>query len=236
MVIRIYNLLHSFVQPRFIFMWPVLITCMIVFALTRIILSFLTPDSGELGLLSVLNIYLIGSLNDITFLFFAMIPVGIYILILPDRLWNTKYNRYIIYLICFLIVFALLFTMTVEIIFWHAFQERVSFFVADNFIYIGDMLNMITASYPVNTILSFLLILSVLIYKILAKQIKSSFNSEGSFLDRATFLTSLALLPLLSSLIITTELISSENNQYLSELSINGPFQLILVMMDYKAG
>tara|TARA_R110000782_G_scaffold188367_10_gene278416 strand:- start:9066 stop:11021 length:1956 start_codon:yes stop_codon:yes gene_type:complete len=212
-------------HSRFSLIFIMLVTSLIIFSCTRTFLMFISVENTELSLPALFHIYSIGATYDMAFFFYAIIPFSIYLLIVPNRLWHSKINQYFIHVICYATVYALLFLLIAEIIFWIEFQVRFNFISVDYLIYRREVTDNIMESYPVIKILALILFITSIIYWKLKNYIKQSFNTKESFINRMIIATALCLVSVFSFLIITPDLMKFSNNNFQNELAGNGPYQ-----------
>ncbi len=222
---KLYNLFQYINNSRFSLIFIMLVTCLFIFACTRTLLMVISAGNAELSLPALFHIYGIGAAYDMAFFFYAIIPFSIYLLIVPNRFWHSKINQYFIHVICFTAVYALLFLLIAEIIFWIEFQVRFNFISVDYLIYSREVTDNIMESYPVIKLLALILFITTIIYWNLKNYIKQIFNTKEPFINRFIAVTTLWLVPIVAFLMITPDLMKFSNNNYQNELAGNGPYQ-----------
>ena len=77
-------------QSRFYSIWVMFVVAMTVFAITRTILLVYSLDYAGLSIPTILRIYGIGGIYDIAFYAYALVPVSLYLLLVPNRLWSSR--------------------------------------------------------------------------------------------------------------------------------------------------
>ncbi len=169
-------------QSRFYAVWVMFVVAMSIFAITRTILMVYSLDYADLSPATILRIFGTGAIYDIAFYVYALVPVSLYLLIVPNRLWSSRANRAIVHLACFAPVYGLLFIAVSEYIFWDEFQVRFNFISVDYLVYRREVTDNIVESYPVVLIFSALIVLASLIYIKLAPLIEHSLQQEADML------------------------------------------------------
>ena len=212
-------------RSRFYFVWVMFVVAMTTFAITRTILLIYTLDYADLSIPAILRIYGIGGIYDVAFYAYALVPVSLYLLLVPNRLWSSRANQVIIHLVCFATIYGLLFISVAEYIFWDEFQARFNFISVDYLVYRREVTDNIIESYPVFMIFSALFTLASLIYVKLTPYIEHSLKQHEPFRLRMSITAALLLMPVLASVTVGPGLKQQSDSTYQNELSANGPYQ-----------
>jgi len=212
-------------RSRFYSVWAMCIVAMALFATTRTILLIYSLDNTDLSVAALLHIYATGALYDAAFYVYALVPVSLYLLLVPERLWSSRINQVVVHLASFATVYGLLFIAVSEIIFWEEFEVRFNFISVDYLVYRREVTDNIVESYPVALILSALLLLASLIYWKLAPHIERSLQQHQPFRSRLSATAVLWSLAAVAAASIGPELMQWSDNIYQNELSANGPHQ-----------
>ena len=212
-------------RSRFYSVWVMFVVAMIIFAITRTVLLVYSLDNADLSIAALLRIYGTGGIYDIAFYVYALVPVSIYLLLVPNRLWSSRANRAFLHLACFATVYGLLFIAVAEYIFWEEFEVRFNFISVDYLVYRREVTDNIVESYPVVAIFSALFLLTSLLYWKIAPHVGHSLQQQESFRSRLSIAAGLWLLPLLASAAVGPGLMQQSKNSYQNELSANGPHQ-----------
>ena len=212
-------------QSRFYSAWMMFVVAMTIFAITRTILLFSSLKYADLSISSVLRIYEIGEIYDIAFYAYALVPVSLYLLLVPNRMWTSRANRLIVHVACFATIYGLLFIAVSEYIFWDEFQARFNFISVDYLVYRREVTENIVESYPVGLIFSAMFALTSVLYIKLSSRIDHSLQQRESFRSRLSVTAALLMLPVLAVATVGPELMQQSENSYQNELSGNGPHQ-----------
>ncbi|MBA1243752.1 LTA synthase family protein [Pseudomonas japonica] len=216
-----------------------LLTCcwLVVFSLTRSILLF--SHLTEAGSGSVLS-YLVGFAYDVAFISYAMLPLGLYLLVCPARLWRWRPHRWLLRSVFAFSVFVMLFVAVAEWLFWDEFGVRFNFIAVDYLVYSDEVLNNILESYPVGTLLSVLAVLAMAISLLLRRPLAEAMGAPiGEARLRMVWFVLLCVVAGLSALLADQQWPRGQNgNAYQRELSSNGPYQFFAAFrnneLDYE--
>jgi len=212
-------------RSRFYSVWVMFIVAMVLFAMTRTLLLVYSLDNADLSISALLRIYAIGAIYDAAFYLYALVPVSMYLLLVPERLWSSRINRAAVHLLCFASVYGLLFIAVSEFIFWEEFEVRFNFISVDYLVYRREVTDNIVESYPVVLILSMLLLLAALVYWKLAPHIERSLQQHQPFRSRLSAIAVLWSLAAVAAAAVGPGLMQWSENTYQNELSANGPHQ-----------
>ncbi|MBO9731976.1 MAG: sulfatase-like hydrolase/transferase [Chitinophaga sp.] len=207
------------------------------FGALLLILSFLVrtalliwtyPQSG-LHFSDIPVIYAKGLVYDIGVALFFTIAYAFYLLILPQRLNNTLFNRLFTYIGSFLALMILIFSFFAEFTFWGEYAGRFDFIAVDYLIYTYEVISNINESYPLPLLIGGVLLFTLLLTWGLARRgnFRRSFQSNTSFGKRlVTFAILLGLL-LLHTFLISNTWAEQSKNRYAQELSKAGVYSFV---------
>ena len=194
--------------------------------LTRVFLMIVSFDNLDLSIFTLVKMFLVGFLYDFIASSYYFIPLVIYLLLVPQRVFNSKINKIILFLMAISIFFAMLFNSVSEYFFWEEFGKRFNFIAVDYLVYTHEVIKNIQESYPVNAIISIILIISIMIVymfkdKIFIKEDRTVFSQR---LKISAFILAM---PILFFNIFDKQSISNiSNNIYNNELAKNGTYSL----------
>jgi phosphoglycerol transferase MdoB-like AlkP superfamily enzyme len=196
----------------------------VIFMTTRCVLWLSNLNEAGSGALSMLGI---GSLYDLAFLVYAILPLGLYVLLCPPALWRTRGHRWFLQGIMTLSLFVMLFVATAEWLFWDEFGVRFNFIAVDYLVYSDEVLNNILESYPIGKLLSALALVAIGLSFLLLKPVAAAVKAGlPSWRQR---LTTVVALVLVAGLVL--EMVDQDTprglggNVYQRELASNGPYQ-----------
>ncbi len=211
-----------------------------LFFLTRSALLLAHIADADLSVLAVLRIYVVGLVYDLGFLLNACVPLALGLLLIPAAQWSRVWLRWVLYVLLFASVFAMLFVATSEWIFWDEFGVRFNFIAVDYLVYSKEVIDNILESYPVFSLLSLLAVIAVAIGFSLRRHVAAAMAAP--VLPRTAAwrtASSLVLLVVVSNTLLGQEFLRGlGGNAYQRELASNGPFQFFAAFrnneIDYK--
>lgn len=207
------------------------------FGTVLLILSFLVrtalliwafPQSG-LRLSHLPAIYGKGLIYDIGVALFFTIGYALYLLLLPQRLNNTLFNRLFTYTGFFLAMVILVFSFFAEFTFWGEYAGRFDFIAVDYLIYTYEVISNINQSYPLPLLIGGVLLFTAFITWVLARRgtFRNSFQSNTPFLKRLFTFAVLMGLMLLHIFFINNTWAEKSKNRYAQELSKAGVYSFV---------
>ncbi|MBB3105307.1 LTA synthase family protein [Azomonas macrocytogenes] len=200
---------------------------MVLFSLTRLGLMLYSWGDAVISYADLLPIMLTGLSYDLGFLACATIPLVLYLLACPKRLWQQRWHRFALHLLFFASLYLMLFCALAEWVFWIEFGVRFNFIAVDYLIYSDEVINNILESYPVYPLLTMLAALVLAIAWALHRPLERAL--EAPLPSRKKYLLSITVLCLTatSSLWLLDQQYPREQhgNAYQRELASNGPWQ-----------
>ncbi len=217
-----------------------LLSWLLVFFVTRSVLLFSHMGDADAGLLDMLRLYGIGLVYDLSFLLYAALPLALYVLLCPVRLWRSKGHAFFLHALTAVALFAMLFIAVAEWLFWDEFGVRFNFIAVDYLVYSEEVINNILESYPIYPLLALLVVLAiaatVALKRILHRALEAPLMPKSGAL---LYLGGLAVAGFVSSAIIGQSFpLGMGGNVYQRELASNGPFQFFAAFrnneLDYQ--
>ena len=220
---------------------------LLLFTLIFLSLSFLIRSillikdfhNVDLNFFRFIKIYAFGIFYDLVAISYFIIPFVFYLLVIPDRLFNTKIHRWISYLFFIISIGILVFSGIGEWFFWEEFSVRYNFIAVDYLVYTHEVVSNIQQSYPMPIIIFSMLLLSASIFALVKKRFDIAINSKSRFTLRLTTSLILWLIPLLAFYSIDKSSAEIRENSYSNELAHNGIYQIFSAFrnneLDYKS-
>ncbi|MDZ4097517.1 MAG: LTA synthase family protein [Methylophilaceae bacterium] len=166
--------------------------------------------------------------------------VSIFLLVsalISNRLRASKIAHGLRWTVAWFVIFALLFGMVSEYLFWEEFTTRFNFIALDYLIYTTEVIGNIRESYPVPWILATIGMLATMIVWVSSRYIRFQ-DSPYSWRKRAMLFGLAVFLPLISSMASNVDQTQLAGNAYAQELAANGLFNLASAMrrndLDYN--
>ena len=218
------NKITKFFSHRFS---PVLLAVILlctVSLMTRIALMLFSVHNIDWSIANVVRIFMIGILYDMAAASFACIPIVIYLWIFPARWYRKKVSRILLFVYFFIVVLTLMFNAVSEWFFWEEFSVRYNFIAVDYLVYTTEVIGNIRQSYPINTILTIMILLVVAVLFLLRKLIWPENYVEQRLKKRSIYALILLSLPVLVYFGLSHKWKYFSSNQYVNELSGNGMY------------
>lgn len=196
---------------------------------SRTSLLITDASSVDLNLFSLLKVYGVGFIYDFVASMYYVMPLAVYLLVVPDRVFNSKTHKYIFFAIFFGFNFSLVFNVVSEWFFWEEFGKRFNFIAVDYLVYTHEVINNILESYPMPTLVSAILFANILLSYLIYKKVAfvREFHFEDKFFERLKLAGVALLLPLIFFNIFNKQDFSKiSKNMYNNELAKNGFYSL----------
>ena len=191
---------------------------------TRLSLLIFSASSVDWSILNLLKIFVIGLYYDLAAASFAVIPIVLYLWLLPSKWYGRKFNKVLLFIYFFFVVFTLIFNAVSEWFFWEEFSVRYNFIAVDYLVYTTEVIGNIRQSYPINSIMVGLVLVTAAIVYLLRKAITASTHHKTGFGKRTTTALILLCLPVFTYFGVSHKLKYLSKNQYVNELSGNGMY------------
>ena len=128
--------------------------------LTRIVLLIKSIDGVDVTLLNFIGIFVLGLLYDLINTGYFIIPMMLYLWLVPNKLFRKSWHRFLLYGIFSFFTFGLLFNAVSEFFFWDEFNSRFNFIAVDYLVYTTEVIGNIRQSYPIELIILVLFLLT----------------------------------------------------------------------------
>jgi len=227
-----------FSKSRFTIVLLFLLINLGTFALLRVALLIKQLTDIDSPFYQIALAFLIGMVHDLAFFSYLLIPFVLYLLVLPNRIYQSKTHKIISFGVFFTCIYLLFFIELSEWTFWDEFGVRFNFIAVDYLIYTHEVVSNIIESYPLGWLLSGILALTVLCFWWLRKTLADTFQANETFLSRLKIAGILLLLPVISYAVVGATWYQFSTNTYLNELAANGPYQFFSAFrnneLDYR--
>lgn len=227
-----------FSKSRFTIVLLFLLINLGTFALLRVALLIKQLADIDSPFYQIALAFLIGMVHDLAFFSYLLIPFVLYLLVLPNRIYQSKTHKIISFGVFFTCIYLLFFIELSEWTFWDEFGVRFNFIAVDYLIYTHEVVSNIIESYPLGWLLSGILALTALCFWWLRKTLADTFQANEAFLSRLKIAGILLLLPVISYAVVGATWYQFSTNTYLNELAANGPYQFFSAFrnneLDYR--
>ena len=193
--------------------------------------SGLDPSLGNF-----FSIYLVGAFFDGVAASYFVITLVLYLILLPDKLFNHPWHRIFFSGVFFLFLYGLVFGIVSEWIFWDEFGVRFNFIAVDYLVYTKEVVTNIWQSYPVPILLTAILIVTVAIFRHILKKgyLTNSFAAGSTLKERSKHGAVLLALPIICFLAVNDSYSEISNNRFHNELAKNGVHALFAAFRNNK--
>lgn len=197
-----------------------------VSSLIRIMLGVVTPAGSGLTPPLLFKAAATGFIFDLATLAYALLPVAVYLLLVPRRIATHKRHAWLVHILFLLFVGVLIFDGCAEYFFFDEFGTRFNFIAVDYLIYTREVVGNIRESYPLLPIFAGIGIAALLIagstWRLLGRATAATFG--GTYHRSGALL----LLPALTALLfVNVNQSAISTNNYANELASNGIYNLV---------
>ncbi len=198
--------------------------------LTRFVFVVANISYIDISIIDILKIFLSGFLYDLLASLYYISIISIYLIIVPNRIFNSKLHKNIFYFFIITQIFAFIFNSFSEWFFWDEFGKRFNFIAVDYLVYTHEVIRNILESYPIPLLVSIVLLLSLISFFFLYKKcviLKNAFTSTDNFLQRLKIGVVFLISPFFIFTVFDKQNISNiSSNSYNNELAKNGFYSL----------
>ncbi len=226
------RLLHYITSQRTGLLVLVVVLLIGISTLTRIAFLIVSASGFDFSILNVLGVFALGFFYDLVNGAYFIIPFAIYLWLIPTRIFNKPYHRYILYGWFFLFLYGLLFNAVAEWFFWDEFAGRFNFIAVDYLVYTTEVIGNIRQSYPIEWIIVVLVLVTVALLYWIKPFIKSSTAITLSFKTRTRYMAGYIVILLLSFFLVTNKGHRFSRNTYANELAGNGLYELFAAYLN----
>jgi len=206
---------------------PIFIFFMITETLLRVFLAVKEYRNLQGDWNEIFRTLLTGMAFDISVFAYFIIPIFLYLLLLPAYKHVTKRDKKISSWIYFIIIYLVLFTSLSEWIFWDEFSTRFNFIAVDYLVYTHEVLGNIWESYPIIWLLSALGVISFIITLFLTRGILAiDITKQPKIQQRLGVFALSILIAVLSFNFVSNNIANFGANRYWQEIAKNGYFEI----------
>jgi phosphoglycerol transferase MdoB-like AlkP superfamily enzyme len=198
----------------------------------RIALAIHESTNADLGLASLVQVFLIGTVFDLATYFYLALPVAVFLLLAPDRLFRWRPHRYAAYGVYFIALYVLLFDIAAEWIFWGEFGARFNFLAVDYLIYTRELLGNIRESYPLPALLGVFTVGAAAIFLLTYRWFRLAFEATSTFRTRLRPALAHVAALALAATCLSLGLSNIGANHFTNELAKNGLYGFAAAMKD----
>lgn len=211
-------------RQRFRPLWWLAISYVLIGALTRIVLLYMSGNGVPHNPLYWGYAFGVGLGYDlIVFVFLAWLLM-LYLWLVPQRLYVSRAGQWAMYIGGAVMLFGLLFVAASELVFWAEFGTRFNFIAVDYLVYTTEVIGNIRESYPLGTWIS-LLAIATLVVVWLSRGGLQARDSGTRFLQRSKVVLVWLVITVVLAVAVKGTFKDRTDNTYVNELSGNGVFE-----------
>lgn len=195
-----------------------------VSTLTRIVLTGVAISQGQASLGNVPALMAVGLLFDVVTSLSLFAPFALYLLVVPARIYNSRWHRWLLTGALSLAVFGLIYLGAVEYFFFDEFNSRFNLVAVEYLIYPHEVFVNIWQSYPVAKVMLATFALTAVAVWLMRKSLLGAHVPRGAWRSRlATLVVFAAVIALTQTTLNVTTGRYSEN-RVVNELAMNGVY------------
>ncbi len=176
--------------------------------------------------LLVLKVFGTGLFYDVVTFSYLAAPLTLYLTVVPDRLFNTRWHRVALQFLFFAVICVLLFDTVAEYFFFDEFGTRFNFIAIDYLVYTREVIGNIRESYHLNWILGGILLAAAALFLVVRRHIDRSLLATDGAVQRIKYGAVLFLLPVLAFALVDQSWTTVSSNSYADEVAGNGIYNL----------
>jgi phosphoglycerol transferase MdoB-like AlkP superfamily enzyme len=163
-----------------------------------------------------------GAANDLIELVYLLLPLSLYLLLLPRRFGNSRWHRRLLALGTYLTLFGGVYLAVAEYFFFEEFDSRFNLVAVDYLIYPHEVLVNIRDTYPVVPVLLANALLCALLWWLLWPMISSGLKRRAPLRGRGKTFIVHALLVAVAVAGHSTDSLARSDNRVANEIGANG--------------
>ncbi len=214
------------VTPRVGLITRLALLLVVISTITRVALLFKSTAGIDFTPQNLVGIFIIGWFYDLVNALYFIMPLIIYLWLVPSRISIKSWHRFILYGLSLIFTVILLLSATAEWFFWDEFNTRFNFIAVDYLVYTTEVIGNIRQSYPIGWIVLPIGIISLLFVYSLKNKIKGCNIHQTPFRQRTKLVGLYAVLIVLIFFSVTNKQHRFSDNSYVNELAGNGLYEL----------
>lgn len=216
--------MNNQIRSRYAVLFAFLLYFILFSLVVRTILYVSSVQHIDFTALETIRIFCTGLFFDIGTGLILVVLYALFLLIIPNKIYQKKWNKIFTPLIFFIFLVITLFSFFAELTFWQEFESRFNFIAVDYLIYTYEVIHNINESYPLPLLISLILIIALFItfvvYKL--KIFEQSLAHKTPLKQRLMISSLLILIALTFGLLVKNRWAEQGNNRYANELSKAG--------------
>jgi len=193
------------------------------------------------GGLAVVGAFMWGIFADAVYAAYAVIPLILYLTIVPQRIFQSRIHRLAMWLFFAVVWWTVLLSGTADFLFWQEFGVRPNFIAVDYLIYTTEVIDNILESYPIGIILAAIAVIALVSTAIMTGSMISYQNwlqSRTPARSRYAAAAVLILIPIVTTVYVDQKSMPKFDNKYVQEIAKNGQYSFFSAFrnnqLDYR--
>ena len=215
---------------RFKFVSNFIAIFILISLLTRVILLVLIYDQVDMQIMELVKIFSIGLFYDFVAVSYYLIPFVIYLILIPNKIFNSKIHQLLSLSIYFGVIYSVIFNGFSEYFFWEEFGKRFNFIAVDYLVYTHEVIHNILESYPIPLLVMIIFIITSFLFYIILRRTSfyhEVFSGTMSFIQRLKVGALYLAIPLFFFVALDKQTLThTTKNKFNQELSKNGFYSL----------
>lgn len=224
--------LRKSLQSRYGLIFLLIAILVAISTATRIVLLIYSFREVSLSVVNIIGIFVLGFLYDLVNASYFIIPLTIYLWLVPQRFFEKPWHRFFVYGFLLVFTFILTFNAVSEWFFWDEFNTRFNFIAVDYLVYTNEVLGNIQQSYPVGWIITGVVLFTLALMYFLRGFIRRTVIHPTRFKRRSIITGALLMLPLILFFSVNNKFHRFSANTYVNELAGNGMYELFAAYLN----
>ncbi len=162
----------------------------------------------------------------------AVLPF-LFVLPMAAFTYSSRVGQWLLWLLCLVLLFVVLFASAADITFWNEFGTRFNFVAVDYLVYTSEVIGNITESYPVGRWLGMLGAAAIVIVFLTRRNLRTR-NDVSRFGARSLVVAGWVVLTVLTTLFFNAGMKNVMPNTYVNSLAGNGMYQFFAAYRDQR--
>ncbi len=210
---------------RFSAVWGLVIFWLAVDFFVRLGLALYSASQVSFSLWTLVKMFVVGFFFDLSVALHGMIPLVLYLAIVPRKWFDRSWNRWLVRGFVWLGASLILFGAVSEYFFWEEFQSRFNFIAVDYLVYTTEVLKNIRESYPVFPLIGVIGLLAAVVTWLIDRYLLV-WKTEVNWKKRVGAVLLFILFPVISFFGMNGNYKNISDNMYNDELAGNGLYEL----------
>jgi len=163
-----------------------------------------------------------GAANDLVELLYLLLPLSLFLLLLPRRFGASRWHRRLLGLGVYLTLFGAVYLAVAEYFFFEEFDSRFNLVAVDYLIYPHEVLVNIRETYPVVPVLIINALFCALLWRLLWPKLQAGLERRAPWRGRGKAFVVHALLVVAAVIGHSTDSLARSDNRVANEIGANG--------------